>query len=516
MIKNIVIVGGGAAGWLTAGILAANYAKADNRAVSITLVESPDINTIGVGEGTWPTMRMTLSQIGVSETEFLRCCNASFKQGSKFVNWSHGEGGDAYYHPFTIPQAYNETNFHALWQRHFSNSAYDAVANPQAAICELSCAPKNITVPEYAGVLNYGYHLDAGKFGDLLKRHCTEKLGVRHVSDNVIQVVAAEDESIAYLKTEKSGDIHGDLFVDCSGTHCLLLGEHYNIPFKDCRQYSINDTALATQVPYDNQNSPIASATIATAHSAGWTWDIGLSSRRGVGYVYSSQHISDDDAEKELRAYIGSSVESSVAEQLSVRKIKIRAGHREKFWHRNCVAVGMAAGFIEPLEASALALVELSAKFIRDELPMSSSTIPLVEKRFNTTFSYRWEKIIEFLKLHYLISQRRDTAYWCEVSDPASAPDGLKELLELWKFRPPYHHDLLHTEEIFPSASYQYVLYGMGFETSADMKAPEGNSEQKFLRQVRESIQQAEKLSGSLPSNRALLQTIEKHELQKI
>src|SRR6185503_13823292 len=174
---------------------------------------------------------------------------------------------------------------------------------------------------------------------------------------------------------------------------------------KDCSDVLFCDTALAMQVPYESEASPIASHTISTAQSAGWIWDIGLPTRRGIGYVYSSRHSSADAAEGELRRYLGPAGAS-----LPVRSIPIRAGHRETFWKRNCVAVGLAAGFLEPLEASAIVLIELSAKLIAEQMPVCREVMDLIAARFNSTTHYRWGRIIDFLKLHYVLTRRQDSA----------------------------------------------------------------------------------------------------------
>jgi len=516
LIKKIVIVGGGTAGWLTAGILAAEYKNNFAVDIQITLVESPDVSTIGVGEGTWPSMRATLRKIGISEADLITQCFASFKQGSKFAGWKNGAEADVYHHPFTIPNGYLECNVAAAWQAHFAHLPFADVVSVQNYVSENGCSPKQFTTPEYAGVVNYGYHLDAGKFGELLQKHCTTQLGVKHIIDHVTNVVPAPNGDIAAVNTKEMGGIRGDLFVDCTGFACLLLGQHYGIPFIDEKKFSFNDTALAAQVPYPDSASPIASATIATAQSAGWTWDIGLSSRRGVGYVYSSSHISDEQAEHELRAHIAKSVGAAVAENLSTRKLSIRAGHREQFWHKNCVAVGMAAGFIEPLEASALALVELSANMIRDELPLTHETMAIVARRFNNVFNYRWERIVEFLKLHYALSERRDTEYWRDMSNPDAIPEQLQQLLLLWAQRPPYFSDLMQVEEIFPSASYQYVLYGMGFKSSSHGVVKTSDNLSLGLEKFKDNFDKARKYVNLLPSNRALIDHIFKHGMSKI
>lgn len=502
-----MIVGGGAAGWLTAGILSA---ASKSKAIEVVLVESADIPTIGVGEGTWPTMRSTLKKIGLSETDFINSCNVSLKQGSKFVGWRNGLADDVYYHPFTAPTGFTEVDVHAVWQAGFSAMSFGDAVTIQGRICELNKAPKQISTPEYAGVLNYGYHLDAGKFGEVLRKHCRDKLGVRQVVDTVVRVNGESEDDISSIETANNGRLDGDLFVDCSGTHCLLLGEHYGIRFVNKKQESINDRAIAIQVPYAQEHSDIASATIATTQSAGWTWDIGLSSRRGAGYVYSSAHISDNDAEIELKRYVSQSLPAEVANKLPIRKLNIKPGYREKFWHKNCVAVGMAAGFIEPLEASALALVELSANMIRDELPMTRSGMMVVERRFNQVFSYRWQRILEFLKLHYVLSERRDTEYWRDVTTVENVPQGLADLLELWHSRSPQKYDFLHTEELFPFASYQYVLYGMGFKTALIDTELAPESIAMGVENIRRTYASFDKHQSLLPSNRFLIDGLSK------
>ncbi|WP_394202279.1 tryptophan halogenase family protein [Marinagarivorans algicola] len=511
---QIVILGGGSAGWLTAGILAAEYQQDDN--VTIHLVESPDVAPIGVGEGTWPTMRTTLSKIGLCESEFIRECSASFKQGSKFVGWSTGEKDDSYYHPFTAPKNADFCSV-AAWHASGQRQNYSVSVSAQPAVGEAFLAPKQVATPEYAGVLNYGYHLDAGKFGQLLMRHCTQNLKVKHTLDTVSAVLNCKlTESITGLQTNSHGVIKGDLFIDCSGSRGLLIGEHYKIPFVDCSHLSINDTALAAHVPYIHPDDPIQSVTVSTAQACGWTWDIGLSSRRGVGYVYSSQYCDRAAAEQTLRDYVAFTANAEIAQTLNIRSLDIRPGYRKEFWHKNCVSVGMAAGFIEPLEASALALVELSANLIRDELPRSKEAMPIVAERFNNIFYYRWQRILEFLKLHYVLSARRDTPYWRDVTSDTSITKNLEDLLLLWRDRAPNQYDFLQVEELFPAISYQYVLYGMGYNTRFSNTPQQCQSASLSAEYIESISHDAAKFKNHLPSNRQLINHISKYDLTKI
>jgi hypothetical protein len=501
-IEHVVVVGGGSAGWLTAAVLAAEHPR-----LSVTLVESPGVPPIGVGEGTWPSMRDTLQRIGVSEAAFFRECDAAFKQGSRFDRWVDGTDGDIYFHPFSLPQGYGEANLAAAWQHGHRDVPFADLVSYQPHLCHQGRAPKQPQTPEYAGVANYGYHLDAGKFGAFLQKHCVDNLRVRHVLAHVEAIATTGDGDIGALRTREAGLVEGDLFVDCTGMASLLLGRHYGVPFVSRRDVLFNDRALAVQMPYPAADTPIASQTTSTAQSCGWIWDIGLPSRRGVGLVYSSAHCSDDEAEAALRAYLGD------AEIPAPRRIAFDPGYRARFWERNVVAIGLSAGFIEPLEASALALVELSAAWLADDLPATRAQMDTIAARFNDAFTYRWERIIDFLKLHYVLSKRTDSAYWLDHRAAHTQPPRLRELLALWRTRTPSRRDFPRIEEIFPSASWQYILYGMGFRPELTARAsdrPEA-ADQYF----REAARLTARMLPLLPANREMLDHIRQYGMPR-
>ncbi len=513
-VTSIVIVGGGSAGWITAGTLAARLkTERERNSYKVTLVESPNTPIIGVGEGTWPTMRSTLRKMGVRETDFIKACSASFKQGAKFVNWHKGDG-DVYYHPLMLPQAYFEQNLAPHWPDLAGNLSFSEAVCPQDFLCEQGLAPKLITTPEYGHVANYAYHLDAGAFAEFLKNHCVEKLGVNHILDDVVAVKSKEDGDIQSVISQNAGEILGDLFIDCTGFRSLLLGGHYDVPFKSCKEVLFIDTALAVQLPYEDNNAPIASHTISTAQNAGWIWDIGLQNRRGVGHVYSSDHLSEDKAVSNLKDYVGQTHPEAAAEDY--RKIDINPGHRTQFWKRNCVAVGMAAGFLEPLEASALLLIEISANMIAEQLPANRFAMEVVSKRFNETFLYRWERIIDFLKLHYIASERTDHSFWKDNRKKETIPDSLLELMDFWKYQSPWHDDFDRAVEVFPAASYQYVLYGMGFKTEVNPLGYSDAARNAAMQAFEENAKMAKDLLRKLPSNRELLDKITTHGLQRV
>jgi tryptophan 7-halogenase len=506
-VRHIVVLGGGSAGWITAALLAVEHGGTAPGALKISLIESPDTPAIGVGEGTWPTMRDTLQRIGLHEADLVRECDAAFKQGSRFDGWVNGAEHDRYYHPFSLPQGYGEADLVAGWLHGPAEQAFAECMGPQPHVCHERLAPKQVSTPEFGAVANYGYHFDAVKIGLLLRKHAVEKLGVCHISAHVTAVRSHDNGDIAALQTQAHGDIEADLFIDCSGLPSMLIGQHYGIALQSQQHVLFNDSALALQVPYAQNDAPLASVTIATAHAEGWTWDIGLPTRRGVGLVFSSAHTSADAAERALRQYIQRS--GGPADLPAARRLQFTPGYRERFWHRNCVAVGLSAGFIEPLEASALALVELSVAMIRDELPANRADMDLVAKRFNDAFGYRWARIIDFLKLHYALSQRSDSDYWQDHRRQDSWPDRLQELLQLWRHRAPYRHDLFRVDEVFPAASYQYVLYGMGFKPEPAAVRPERLAQAQA--HFRAAAILTNRLLGGLPRHRDYIHHVRAH-----
>ena len=494
-IKQVVIVGGGTAGWLSACLLAARLPD-----VAVTLVEAPDIPTIGVGEGTWPTMRETLATIGIPEAEFLSECDASFKQGSRFDGWVDGTVHDSYLHPFTAPPPGEMRELLGAWQAGSEPSTFAGAMTPQDAICARDLAPRQRAMPDFAGALNYGYHLDAGKFAALLARHACGRLGVTHVAAAVTGVLATDDGDIDALELRGHPPLRGDLFLDCSGQAAILISGHCGATWIDRSDVSFNDRALAVQIPVA-PGSPVAAQTISTAHEAGWLWDIALPTRRGIGCVYSSRFMTDDQAERVLADYVGAQLPQVDLNGLRPRKLVFATGHRARFWDRNCLAVGLSAGFIEPLEASAIVLIELSLKSLTDNFPQSRKAMDIHAARFNELFHYRWDRIVEFLKLHYVLS-RRTEPYWQAQRTVGTIPARLAECLSLWRDQPPSVWDFPRVDEIFSAASQQYILYGMGFQTATSGAVPSAAASDR-LAQVRERTRA---LTATLPTNRDYLE----------
>lgn len=461
-VKSILVVGGGSAGWLTACFLARQLGANRPDGVRITLVESPVIGTIGVGEGTFPSIRGTLAAIGIDEARFVRECGATFKQGVDFRHWVRAPGAagpDRYFHPFNQPsQRERGLDLLPYWLAGEAGAdvPFAAAVTLQQRVAAAGRAPKRLRDGDFAGPMNYAYHFDAGRFATLLAEH-GRSLGVEHVLDDVERVELGADGAIAAVHARAHGRLSAGLYVDCSGFRALLIGEALGVPLKELGDVLFADRAVTLQVPYAAPDAPIAPYTIATAQEAGWTWDIGLQERRGIGYVYSSRHTSDDRAQQVLRDYVGSQAEGATP-----RRLELKIGYRETQWVGNCVAVGLSSGFLEPLESSGIGLIETAAYLIGYLFPFGGEFAPAA-RQFNAAMRERYERIVDFLKLHYCLTQRTDHAFWTDNADPASIPATLRDRLEQWRTRPPHRLDFVVDFEMYPPSSWQYVLYGMEF-----------------------------------------------------
>lgn len=511
-IRHILIVGGGTAGWLTACHLAKALGCHTNQDYRVTVVESPDIPTIGVGEGTVPAIRQSLQHLGISETDLIRHCDASFKQSIRFENWrkTNTTAVHFYHHVFDYPER-QDVKITPYWLNSNKQQSYADTVGIQSRLCDLGLAPKLITQPEYEGVANYAYHLDAAKFAALLTRHGVEKLGVKHIKAEVKQVLTDEDGSINSVLTDRAGPLNADLYIDCSGFQSLLLGKALNVGFISKNDVLFCDSAIAVQVPYATDNAAIACSTIATAQSAGWIWDIGLPSRRGVGYVFSSKHLSAEEAEQELRRYIGTQHEA-----LSYRKIPMQVGYRETFWQKNCVAIGLSQGFVEPLEATGLLVYDACARMLADILPSQQKQLAAAAALFNQHARYAWDKVIDFIKLHYCLSDRDDTAFWRENRDQATIPQTLLQKLTNWQNQLPSQYDFPSRFEIFHLDNYLYVLYGMGFHTDVSAmhhRLQHVDAAAQLVASNNHYLQQAQQ---ALLPHRQLIERIKQHGLTTI
>lgn len=309
-ITSVVIVGGGTAGWITACHLAKKL-NARTSKVQVILVESPNIPTIGVGEGTVPMLRETLKYFGIREDEFIRRCDVTFKQSVKFIDWNAPNSGEYYHHLFDYPYFKDLT---ATWlnKPYSDRGRYADVVSVQGHLIDAGFGPKAMTQPQYRGTVHYAYHLDAVKFTKMLTEFGVEQLGVKHILAEVIDAKVDVQGNIAELHTDNAGVLTADLYVDCSGFNALLIGDVCQVPFVDKSDVLFVDSALVVQLPYEDKSIPIPCFTKSTAKEAGWIWDIGLTERRGVGYVYSSRYSSRQQAENVFREYLGKGTEEVI------------------------------------------------------------------------------------------------------------------------------------------------------------------------------------------------------------
>lgn len=466
--KTVLVVGGGTAGWITAAYLAKVLAPKSADGIRVTLVESRDIGIIGVGEGTFPSIRKVLKRIGVDEADLIRECSATFKQGIRFVDWRYtpGQGKpDHYVHPFDVARAGGGLDLLPYWLLGCAGDVgWDAVSTVQRRVADDDRAPKLISHEDYGAPLNYAYHFDAAKLAALLRKTAIG-LGVHHVVDTIDAVHLTPDGAIDSLTARDGGKMTADLYIDCTGFRAQLIGEAMKIPFGSRRSELFTDRAVAIQVPYDRPDAPIPSYTISSGQEAGWTWDIGLDERRGVGYVYSSDHTTDERAEAVLRAYIG-----PAADGLAARVLKFEPGYRQTQWRKNCVAIGLSAGFIEPLEATGIGFAEIAALNLSNLFPWAGP-METPAKQFNEMMAKRYDHVVDFIKLHYCLSERRDSDFWRDNVAASSMSDSLKERLERWRYRPPLFMDVDLNHDIFTEANWQYVLYGMGYKTDLTAQA---------------------------------------------
>jgi tryptophan halogenase len=467
-VRDIVIVGGGTAGWMAACYLTAVLATPnENERVAITLIESKDIGIIGVGEATLAHIKQIMIAIGIDEGDFMRSCNATFKNAIRFDNFRIK--GETFWHPFTQLSHVNSYAMVNLWLA-ARNAGYDgsyaeAVAQ-DPAMCLKFLAPKRPGDKPYDGLVNYAYHIDTIELGRYL-RELGQQRGIRHVVDLVTDAGRDEGGNITHVATEEHGDIAGDLFIDCTGFRSLLLGKTLGEPFRSFNDVLFNDSAVAMRVPHPDGLRDIRPYTTCSAQDAGWIWNIPLYQRTGTGHVYSSAHMDKETAERVLRDYVG-----PASDGIDANHIPMRIGRSERAWVKNVVSLGLSGGFIEPLESTGIYLTELGLTLLRDHFPTKSSMAAFA-RRYNRHMASYYDEIRDFITLHYCLTDRTDTDYWRLCRDHPAIPDSLAEKLELWSHRLPTENDLDYTSELpaFSAVSYNYILAGMNQLPSAPLPA---------------------------------------------
>jgi tryptophan 7-halogenase len=443
---EIVIAGGGTAGWLTAATLA----RFLGNCASITLVESDEIGTIGVGEATIPQIHNLLIGLGIDQRDFLKRTNASFKLGIEFVDWLRK--GESYIHSFgPVGRGVGLIQFRQLWLRarglgvaaDYGDYSFNVEAARQGRFAFGD--GKSTATPDLA----YAYHLDATLFAGMLREYA-EELGVERV-DGRIETVDRDSASgdITALRLEGERMVAGALFIDCTGFRSLLLGGALEVPFADWSHYLPCDTALA--VPSES-SSNFRPYTQSIAHPAGWQWRIPLQHRTGNGHVFCSSFMSVDEASSLLVANLEG---KPLADP---RPIRFTTGHRQLFWSHNCIALGLAAGFMEPLESTSIHLVQSGVSRLLSLLPRDLRNFETARASFNRLSDIEWQRIRDFLVLHYVANDRTGEPFWdhCRNMD---VPPTLAEKIELFREAGLFVRE---EDELFLDDSWGQVLIGQG------------------------------------------------------
>jgi tryptophan 6-halogenase len=458
--QNIVIVGGGTAGWLTALIMAHAWLP---KGVTITLLESPDVGIIGVGEGSTPALKQCFDKLGIKEEEWMPECNATYKCGITFENWSTKPGFERYFHPFssTLDKHTLPSFMRNVQARLRGTHVY---ARPDRFFLSAHLAEKNLAPKAHYNFpfdIFYGYHFDASLLGQYLRKKAVA-LGVVYRECHVQQVQLTEDGSIASVISNQGDTIAADFFVDCTGFNSLLLQKNLNIGFKSFGQNLFNDAAVAMPSAI---SAVIPSHTLSTAFKNGWAWKIPLTNRFGNGYVYSSAFCSADTAEFELRERLG-----LLDADIPVRHLKMKVGQVEKHWAKNCLAVGLAQGFIEPLEATALYLVQQTAEIFVEAYEKGNFSMQYRDA-FNERITEYFEGTRDYIVTHYKTNSRTDTDYWRENSrDQTQVSDVMKVLYAAWMSAKDIADEVkrLGIGQYYPAPSWYCILAGMGIFPNAD------------------------------------------------
>ena len=480
-VKRVLIVGGGSSGWTAAAYLNAALNIGDQKIAEVSLIESPDVPRIGVGEATIPNINQVLAVIGIDETDFMKAVDGTFKQSIRYVNWLDNKG-KFYHHPFSRygPRIGDEAG--RRWLMSDRSVPFMNTISAQPILCEMGLGPKMFEKVNLGVPLGYAFHMNALKFADYVRDFSTAR-GVTHYLDHVIDVDMNESGSIAAVQTKSGKRLEADLFIDCTGFAAHLIEKKLGVGYADCSQWLICDRAVTMHVPYEHHYPGYVNPyTKATALSAGWIWDIPLQTTRSLGYVHSSAHISEEDAEKELRAFEGAHSES-----LPSRIVNFKVGRREQQWTANCVAIGLAGGFIEPLESTGLYLSQFASELLAELFPTTDDMAPFAF-RFNRIMANRFYEILDFINMHYCLTRRTDTEFWREIRRPERINDRLRAKLDYWRIKPPTASDFV--DQFFPGQpdsqlasggpsgdnrypidtgrlwnhySYEAILYGMDF-----------------------------------------------------
>lgn len=478
--KSMVIVGGGSAGWMTAIYLNRLFNHAEKN-FDITVIESPDIGIIGVGEATVHSVRFFFAAMGLDEAELMRETNATFKTGIMFRNWMKPVNGETheYFHPFEHQRLGRVLDISSLWflSDRPADERYDEGVCLSAELIKHGHGPKGANSPAYQGVVPYGYHIDATLLARFLRKKAVEA-GVRHVEATIADATV-EGENITAVHTSAGDSFSADYFIDCTGFRGMLIDKVRADNWDSFEEALPCNRAVALQRELLEGETP-SPYTVATALSNGWAWQIDLLNRQGTGYVYDGNRMTEDEAEAELRTFLGP--ESKV---LKCTHLKMKVGCRKDFWVGNVIATGLAGGFIEPLESTGLHLINLAAGLMGTHL---AGDAPTQDSRdsFNRLMRGFYQDLKQFIVLHYCLTNRDDSDFWRAAPATVEQTPWLKAQLEIWKHKVCEFHDLAGSfSTTFTDENYRYILYGMQHVPRLGLMADKAEADRMFAELAR-------------------------------
>jgi flavin-dependent dehydrogenase len=517
-LNKVVIFGGGTAGWMTAAYL--KKAFSDN--INVTVVESAAISTVGVGEATFSTIRLFFDFLELEESDWMPECNGSYKLAIKFIDWNAEKR--AFFHPFQRYEMVDGFSVAEWWLKlksgldHFDYSCFTI-----PTMCDQKRSPRFLngdvfdtkveslykrdrkflkqSLADLKVQFPYAYHFNAGLLAKFLCKYAVKK-GVNHIDDEVVDVTQHEDGRIRALVGKKTGEIDGDLFVDCTGFRGLLINKVLQEKFNYFSESLFCDSALATQIPKDIDQHGINPYTSATALTSGWVWNIPLYGRDGTGYVYSSSFTSAEKAEEEFRKHLG-----APSDTCKFSQIKMRIGRNQNSWVKNCVAIGLSSGFVEPLESTGIFFIQQAIEELVKAFPHKELSQDLIST-YNKNIADCIDGVKDFLTLHYYASTRMDSDFWKATKHDLKVPEELKERMKIWKTILPNANSINRNYHGFEAYSYSVMLMGLGYLPSANVPVLDYMNDTNAVKTFNMIKRRAEVLCATLPSQYEYLTSV--------
>ena len=493
-VESICIVGGGSSGWMTAALLSKEHPD-----IEMCLIESPTIKPIGVGESTLAHFNRYLNRLGLKDEDWMRQCNATYKASIRFKNFRENKG-EAFHYPFgewgppDDEIADHLTRFFELQcvygRKIYPPEEFARFCNRQTYMADAGKMPMEIPGPfgeskyeKYDPDNDLSYHLNADKFGEYLRDNIAVPNGVHHIKGDVHNVIKTPGGDISAVTTTDGGAISADLFIDCTGFRSLLLEQHMGVPFISFKDQLFNDRALATHIEYEDKETQMHCYTDCVALNNGWVYNIPMWNNIGTGYIYSSKYISDDDAEKEFREYLPES-----AQNCQFNPIKIKHGKHVHAWEKNVVGIGLAYGFLEPLESTGLMTTHENLLVLTDMLHCRDGHVTHHERlMFNYTCERMLEAMKNFVTLHYTMSLREDTPYWKDATNTVEfeqhwggqTSEATLEALNDYRKLIDYHHKKAFDPKSMAEGAI-YIAAGQGIRPFGDYLFSERADDQRI------------------------------------